>query len=121
MPDVRGIHLQKSKRLHRDTIKTHDILNEDRILRHNFVGLLAEKINEDHFRVSDPTCGLCGDQIVHKAGQMPLVIDVTILKAITPIIKNRRGKLQSGVKAQTCKVSISVMYQELLIRSVSSL
>jgi len=31
--DVRGIHLQKCKRLHRETIKTHDILNEKNLLR----------------------------------------------------------------------------------------
>ena len=70
--------MQKCKRLHDETIKTHDILNEDIIQFYKSMGLLSYKIQEDHFRILDPSCGLRGDQIVHRAGQMPMLLDVTV-------------------------------------------
>ena len=112
MLDVRGIHLQKCKRLHRETIKTHDILNEDLIQWHKSMGLLAYKIQEDHFRILDPECGLRGDQIVHRAGQMPLLIDLTVSNVITPDLKNKIGKPTTGGKALSREVSKASKYQD---------
>jgi hypothetical protein len=66
-----------------ETIKTHDILNEDLIQRHKSMSLLAYKIQKDDFRVTDPTCKVYRDQIDHRADQMPLVIDATISNVIT--------------------------------------
>ena len=69
--DVRVVHLQKCKRLHGGTIKTQGILNEDIIKFHKLMGLLSYKIQEDHFRILDSSCCLRGNQIIHRAGQMP--------------------------------------------------
>ena len=58
------------------------------------VRLLAYMIEKDHFRLLDPTCcGLRGDQIVHKAGQMPLFIDVTVTNVFTPELINKKRKI----------------------------
>ena len=84
---------------------THDILNEDLIQWHKSMGLLAYKIQEDHFRILDPECGLIGDQIVHRAGQMSLLIDVTVSNVITPYLENKIGKPTPGVKALSREVS----------------
>jgi hypothetical protein len=48
---------------------------------------LAYKILEDHFQNLDPDCGLRGDQIVHRADQIPLLIDITVSNVITPDFK----------------------------------
>jgi len=72
--------------------------------------LLTYKINEDHFRVADPTCGLCENQLVHKADQMPLVIDVTVPKVVTLGIKDKRDKPPTDVKAQSSEVSQLAKY-----------
>jgi len=76
--DVRGIPLQKYKRFHGAKIKTYDILNEDLFQGQQSMGL------SDHFRVAGPICGLHRDQLVRKAGKMPLVIDVTVSDVVTP-------------------------------------
>jgi hypothetical protein len=111
--DVRGIHLQKCKRLHAETIKTHDILNEDIIQFHKSMGLLSYKIQEDHFRILDPSCGLRGDQIVHRAGQMPMLLDVTVSNVVTPDVTNKIGKPLTGVKAKSREVEKAKKYQEV--------
>ena len=92
--DVRGIHLQTCERLHGETIKTHDILNEGRIKCYKSIDLLAYKINGDHFRVAVPTCWLRGDQLVHKVCQLPLAIDVTLSNIVIRDIKDKEGNLQ---------------------------
>ena len=99
MLDVRDIHLQKCKRLHIETIKTRDIFDEELIQWHKSMGLLAYKIQEDHFRILDPDCGLRGDQIVHRAGQMSLLIDVTVSNVITPNLKNKNKEIYAWSKS----------------------
>ena len=76
------------------------------------MGLLAYKIQEDHFRVLNPDCGLRGDQIMHRAGQMPLLIDITVANVITPDLKSKIGKPTPEVKALSREVSKSAKYQE---------
>jgi len=56
------------------------------------MGPLAYKIQEDHFRILDPECGHRGVQIVHRAGQMQVLFDVTVSNIITPDLKNKIGK-----------------------------
>ena len=74
------------------------------------MGLLAYKIQDDHFRVTDPTCGLRGDQVVHRTGQIPLVIDITVSNVFTPDIKDKIGKPSTGRKVQRREVGESVKY-----------
>ena len=111
--DVSCIHLQKCERFHRETLNSRDILNADLIQLHKSMGLLTYKINEDHFTVADPTCGLRGDQLVYKAGEMPLVIHVTASKVVTPGIKDKRKKPSTSVKVQSREVRKSTKYQDL--------
>ena len=59
--DIRGICLQKCKLYATETKKPHALLKLDLVEFHQSMGLLAYNINEDHFRVADPTCGLRGD------------------------------------------------------------
>jgi len=105
--DVRGIHLQKCKRLHGKTIKTHDILNED-IQFHKSMGLLSYKIQEDHFRILNISCGLRGDQIVRRAGQMPMLLDVTLTNVVTSDVANKIGKPLTGVRAEKLRNQRSI-------------
>ena len=95
--DVRGIHLQKCKRLNSETIKTHDIVNEDLLQFNKCMGLKAYKIQADFFRITDASDGRRGDLIVHRAGHMPLVIDVTISNVINPDLKDKKVKPLPGV------------------------
>ena len=69
-------------------MKTHDILREDLIQWHKSVGLLTYKIYDDHFRVTDPTCRLRWNQVVHE-------------ESLQLVVKRSR------------KVSKSAKYQEL--------
>ena len=62
---------------------------------------LAYKIREEHFQVKNPTCGLCGDQVVHRADQMPLGIDIIVSNVIAPDIKEKEGNLQLVRKRRT--------------------
>jgi len=112
--DVRDIHLQKCKRLNGETIKTHDIFNEDIIQFHKSMGLLSYKIQEDHFRILDPSCGLRDYQIVHRAGQqMPMLLHVTVSNVVTPDDVTKLGKPLIGVKAKSREVEKSMKYQEI--------
>jgi len=61
--------------------------------------LLAYKSKEDHFRIVDPTCGLRADRIVYRPGQILLVIDVTVLNAVTSDIK-KKGKPTEEIMAR---------------------
>ena len=74
---------------------------------------MHKSINDDNFRVADPTYAFRGGQLVHKAGEIPLVIDVTVFNAIIPAIKNKREKPSTGMKAQSREVSKSAKYQDL--------
>jgi hypothetical protein len=85
----------------------HDILNEELIQRHKSMGLLPYKIQEDHFRVTDLTCRLRGNQLIHKTGEMLLDIDITVSKVFTPDIKDKRGKPSTGVKVSTRQLARS--------------
>ena len=68
------------------------------------MGLLAYKVQDDQFRVTDPNCRLREDQVVHRAGQTPLVIDVTFSNVITPDIKEKKeGNLQLILKCRAGK------------------
>ena len=76
------------------------------------MGLLANKIQEDHFRILDPKCRLREDQIVQRACKMPLRIVVTVSNVITPDLENKIGKPTPGVKALSREVSKSAKYQD---------
>ena len=64
--------------------------------------------------MTDSICGLRGDQLVDKAGQILLTaIDLTVSKVITPDIKDKQGKPSTCLKAQSTEVTKSAKYQEL--------
>ena len=64
------------------------------------------------FRITDASDGRRGDQIVHRAGHMPLVIDVTISNVITPDLKDKKGKPLPGVVTKEREIFKCKKYQE---------
>ena len=89
--DVLGTHLRKLKLYFTETNKMYYLLKLNLIEFRKCIALLPYKINEDHFRIADPICGLRGDQIVSPPGQKILGIDVTVSNAVTLDIINRKG------------------------------
>ena len=78
------------------------------------MGLLSYKIQEDHSRILNPSCGLRGDQNVHYAGQMlPMLLDVSVSNVITPNVATKLGEPLTGVKAKSREVEKSMKYQEV--------
>jgi len=66
----------------------------------------------------DFSCGLRGDQIVHRHGQMPMLLDVTVSNVVTPDVANKIGKPLTGVNTKSREVEKSKKYQEVR-RSIS--
>jgi len=50
--------------------------------------------------------GLRGNSIFHRTGKIPLLLATTVSNVITPEIENKKGKLLTGVKAKSRKVSV---------------